>query len=141
MRIAVIMAAVLAVGVPGYRSANRIQEDRWQVPIADEKWTPSQITQHVTKTYEAMIHQLRTGEGLQVQTGWFVRQVLRQAVLRPIMWTRKLPKGAKAPRMLRPDDSGLGRDEAVERLQGVVTEFVDELDARRGAVRIGRSRR
>jgi hypothetical protein len=105
---------------------------RWHAPIADGKWTPAQITQHVIQTYEVLIRQLRTGQGLTVQTGWVLRQVLRVVVLRPIMWFRRLPPGAKAPRDLRPGQRQIEQDEAVVRLRGVVAEFKRELMTRRG---------
>lgn len=112
-------------------AASLIDGDGWSTPIADGKWTPAQITQHVTQTYEVMTRQLRTGEGLRIQTGWFMRQVLRVAVLRPIMWTRRLPSGAKAPRVLRPVDDMPSQHEAIERLRDAVRDLETELLARR----------
>jgi hypothetical protein len=104
----------------------------WRAPIAAGKWTPAQITQHLIQTYEIVIRQLRTGEGLNVQTGWLVRQVLRIVVLRPIMWTRRLPPGAKAARVLLPDVTEIDQGTALARLRDVAAEFEAELSARRG---------
>lgn len=112
-------------------AATSLPAEQWLLPVDDGKWTPAQITLHVVQSYEVMTRQLRTGEGLRVQTGWLLRQVLRLVVLRPIMWTRKLPKGAKAPKDLRPGDTTIGRDEALERLRAIVAEFEGELYSRR----------
>lgn len=112
-------------------AANGIPAERWLLPVADGKWTPAQVTVHVIQSYEITTRQLRTGEGLKVQTGWLVRRILRQVVLRPIMWTRKLPRGAKAPKILLPGETAIGRDEALDRLRIVVAEFEGELRARR----------
>src|SRR5262245_65783641 len=100
-------------------AAAAIDEAAWRSPLADGKWTPAEVTQHVTQTYEVLTGQLRTGKGLTVQTGWLLRQVLRVVVLRPIMWTRRLPRGAKAPRALRPGAIDLSQAAAIERLRAV----------------------
>lgn len=112
-------------------AAAGIPAERWLEPVAEGKWTPAQITLHVIQTYVVMTRQLRTGVGLRVQTGWLFRQVLRQVVLRAIMSTRRLPKGAKAPKDLRPGDTAIGKDEAIDRLRAIVTEFEKELQSRR----------
>lgn len=112
-------------------AANGIPAERWLLPLADGKWTPAQVTVHVIQSYEITTNQLRTGEGLKVQTGWLLRQILRQVVLRQIMWTRKLPRGAKAPKILLPGETAIGRDEALDRLRIVVADFEGELRARR----------
>jgi len=112
-------------------AANGIPAERWLLPLADGKWTPAQVTVHVIQSYEIITKQLRTGEGLEVQTGWLFRQILRQVVLRPIMWTRKLPRGAKAPKILLPGETTIGRDEALDHLRAAVADFEGELHARR----------
>jgi hypothetical protein len=104
---------------------------QWQTPIAAGKWTPEQITQHVIQTYDVLTRQLRTGEGLRVQTGWFLRQVLRSVVLRAIMWTRRLPPGAKAARALMPTGVEIGKAEMLEQLRTLAAAFEDELQVRR----------
>lgn len=111
--------------------ARAVPAERWERPIGEGKWTPAQITQHVLQTYEVLISELRTGEGLTVRTGWATRQVLRLVVLRPIMWLRRIPSGAKAPRPIRPREDGLDQAAAVARLEAVVCEFNSEIVASR----------
>ena len=112
-------------------AAAAIDAAGWQAPLADGKWTPAQVTQHVTQTYEVLTSQIRTGKGLAVQTGWLLRMVLRAVVLRPIMWTRRLPRGAKAPRVLRPIAVDITQADAIERLRAAAAEFEAELLSRR----------
>jgi len=112
-------------------AAKELSAAQWRAPIGDDKWTPAQITQHVTQSYDVLTRQLRTGTGLRVQTGWLLRQVLRVVVLRPIMWTRRLPPGAKAARELLPGETDLGQEEALARLGAAVAGFEHELQARR----------
>ena len=112
-------------------AATAIDPAGWQSPLADGKWTPAEVTQHVTQTYEVLTVQLRTGKGLTVQTGWLLQRVLRLLVLRPIMWTRRLPRGAKAPRALRPSAVDISQAAALERLCAVAAEFETELLSRR----------
>jgi hypothetical protein len=127
------VAARHRAAVDGFvASAREIAGADWQSPLADGKWTPAQVTQHLIQTYEVLTQQVRTGTGLKVQTGWLLRQVLRLAVLRPIMWTRKLPPGARAPRSLLPVETEEAQDAALQRLLDVVAAFETELAARRG---------
>ncbi len=111
--------------------ARAVAPERWQTPIGDGKWTPAQITQHVIQTYEVLLSEVRTGQGLTIKTGWATRQVLRLVVLRPIMWFRRIPSGAKAPRPIRPREDGLDQSGAIARLEAVVAEFNGELVAKR----------
>jgi hypothetical protein len=121
-----------AAAVEGFLgAAAAVDASGWQSPLADGKWTPAQVTQHLIQTYEVLVAQVRTGKGLKVQTGWLLRQVLRQVVLRHIMRTRRLPRGAKAPRALLPADADASQGAAIERLRAAAAEFEAELLARR----------
>jgi hypothetical protein len=115
-----------------------LSQAQWRMPIAKGKWTPAQITQHVVQTYQVLIRQLRTGQALQVQTGWLLRQILRVVVLRPIMWTRRLPPGAQAAEALLPIEGEAGQQEKLEQLRDAAATFGAELDSRRydAAVRL-----
>ena len=108
-----------------------VPDGLWSTPIADGKWTPAQITLHVVQSYDAITRELRTGEGLRIQTGWLFRQVARHVILRSIMWTRRLPPGAKAPKVLRPGETTIGKEEAHDRLRLAVDEFAQALQERR----------
>jgi hypothetical protein len=112
-------------------TAEAVDEAAWSTPIGGGKWTPAQITVHLIQTYEVLLRQLRTGEGLRVQTGWLLRQVLRIVVLGPIMMTGRIPPGARAPRDLQPGAVEVTREEGVARLRTAVSEFESELMARR----------
>ncbi len=103
----------------------------WNTPFETGKWSPDQITQHLIRTYEVLVEQLRTGRGLEVRTGWLLRQFLRLFVLRPIMWTRRLPPGAAAVREILPTSDPGEQSASLARLREAVDEFVRELEARR----------
>lgn len=112
-------------------SAAAVPEELWRQPVAEGKWTPAEITEHVLLAYRTLVDQVRGGRGLRVQTGWLMRNVLRVAVLAPIMMTRRLPPGARAPRALRPGEAASPRDAALEELRRAAAEFEAELSARR----------
>ena len=126
------MAERHSTAVDRYLSTAAALDDvAWRKPIGEDKWSPAQITLHLIQTYEVLLQQLRTGQGLKVQTGWLLRQVLRVAVLGPILWSGKLPPGAKAPRVLLPGATDLTQEDGVARLRAVASEFEAELLARK----------
>lgn len=121
-----------AAAVAGYvATAAKIDDAAWREPVEEGKWSPAEITHHLVLAYEAVVREITGGAGLRVQTGWLLRLFLRPTFLRPILKTRKLPRGAKAPRSLLPDVGDMSREEALERLRSVAGEFEREIDARR----------
>ena len=112
-------------------SAAAVEEEAWHTPIGEGKWTPAQIAEHLILTYTTLVRQVQGGQGLRVQTGWLLRHVLRVLVLAPIMWLRKIPPGAKAPRDLRPGGDATTREVSLERLRAAAAEFEDEIARRR----------
>jgi hypothetical protein len=112
-------------------TAAALDEAAWQKPVGEGKWSPAQIAVHVIQTYEVLVAQLRTGEGLRVQTGWALRQFLRVAFLKPILLFRRIPPGARAPRALRPGNAGPSREDGLARLRDAASAFEGEMLARR----------
>lgn len=113
------------------QTAFRIDEQVWGLPVAAEKWTPAQITDHLILAYQVTLEQIRGGQGLKIQYGFLLRQVLRLAILPKIYRTRELPRGAKAPEEILPKDLKMPRETALERLKEVSGEFENEILSRR----------
>lgn len=107
--------------------AARLDEQVWRLPVGAEKWTPAQITDHLIRTYNITLEQLRGGQGIKTQYGFLLRQVLRLAVLSKIYRTRELPRGAKAPEEILPKDSKTPRETALEQLKELSGEFENEI--------------
>ncbi|MEP6768361.1 MAG: DinB family protein [Acidobacteriota bacterium] len=113
------------------RVASSIEEPVWRLPIGPNKWTPAQITDHVFRTYQVAVEQVRGGPGIRVRYGFLLRQILRVLFLPRIFRTRRLPRGAKAPREIFPGDSEILREMALRRLDELSSEFEREILLRR----------
>lgn len=113
------------------QTASRIDEQVWRLPVEAEKWTPAQITDHLILTYQTLIEQIGGGRGLKMQYNFVLRQILRLAILPKIYRTRQLPRGAKAPPEILPQDSKMARQAALEKLEKLCGEFENEILSRR----------
>lgn len=113
------------------RAASGIDERAWRLPVAAEKWTPALITDHLIRTYEMLVEQICGGQGLKMQYGFALRQILRLTILPKIYRTRQLPRGAKAPTEIMPEDSKMPRATALEKLEESSGAFENEILLRR----------
>ncbi len=111
--------------------ASRIDEQVWRLPVTAEKWTPAQITDHLILTYEMLVKQIRGEQSLKMQYGFPLRQILRLTILPKIYRTRQLPRGAKAPTEIMPEDSKMPRQTALAKLGELSGEFENEILSRR----------
>ncbi len=84
--------------------ANSLDEVSWRTPVAEGKWSPMEITEHLRAAYEVLIKEQETGKGLKRRSGFLLRALLRFGALPIIMRNRRLPKGARSPREIRPDN-------------------------------------
>lgn len=109
------------------QTAARLDEQVWRLPVAAEKWTPAQITDHLIRTYEITLEQIRGGQGIKMQYGFPLRQILRLVLLPKIFRTRQLPRGAKAPQEILPEDSKMPRQTTLEHLIKFSGEFENEI--------------
>jgi hypothetical protein len=109
------------------QTAARLEEQVWRLPVGAEKWTPAQITDHLIRTYKITLEQIRGRQGIKMQYGFLLRQILRVALLPKIFRTRQLPRGAKAPKEILPEDSGMPRETVLEQLKELSGEFENEI--------------
>lgn len=113
------------------QAASGIDEQAWRLPVAAEKWTPAQITDHLILTYEMLGKQIRGEQSLKMQYNFPLRQILRLTILPKIYRTRQLPRGAKAPPEIMPEDSKMPRQTALENLEELSDAFENEILSRR----------
>ncbi len=113
------------------QTASRIDEQIWRLSVEAEKWTPAQITDHLILTYEMLVKQICGGQGLKMQYGFPLRQILRLTILPKIYRTRQLPRGAKAPPEIMPEDSEMPRETALAKLEELSGAFENEILSRR----------
>jgi hypothetical protein len=93
-----------------FTRAAQVTSARWDLPRAEGKWSPAQEVKHIVLSYEAFTADLRgTAKMKLIGTPW--KRVLWRAVgLTSILWLKKLPKGARAPREARPPEGPFNQD-------------------------------
>ncbi|HKP49615.1 MAG TPA: DinB family protein [Gemmatimonadales bacterium] len=84
------------------RAAHEVGPVRWLQPSAPGKWSPAEITSHLTESYRTFRTELAGGPGMGIRLGPLRRWVLRRTVLPRILSTGIFPNGARAPRETRP---------------------------------------
>lgn len=83
--------------------AEGVGEARWLVPRAEGKWTPAQETRHLILAYDAFLKDA-SGEGkMQLRGSRLKRRIWRLIGLTAILWSKRIPVAARAPRESRPD--------------------------------------
>jgi DinB superfamily len=114
-----------------------IPPEQWTVARADGKWTPAQIAEHLRIAYGPALSELAGGIGFAVRLPWWKRRLLRWTVLPGILRGR-FPKGAPAPREVRPRDHAASPEDAARHLAEQSEAFLARLGeaAERGPVRL-----
>jgi hypothetical protein len=97
--------------------AGAIDDVRWFTPRAEGKWTPAQETRHVILVYEALHRELSGGVALRLLGSPWRRRIWRVLALPSILWRRRIPRAARAPRELRPPEEAARAGELLPVLQ------------------------
>lgn len=120
------------VALAGYlRSASALPQAAWTRPWGEGKWTPAQVTEHVTRAYEALLDELREGRPMREKLAGWRRKMVRIVILPHILFHRTIPLKVPSPREMRPGEPRAPREEALEALRELGECFVAELAAAR----------
>jgi hypothetical protein len=103
--------------------AEAIAAERWRTPLAEGKWTPAEVVEHLTLGYDIFLKQLAGGEGMVLKTKWWMQIMLRLTMVPGILKGKGFPKGARAPREVRPATPSISKEEAIDRLRKRAKEF------------------
>ena len=114
-------------------AASKIDADAWRRPVAEGKWSPAEITEHLKLAYTAASREIKGGDGVQVRTNRLLQRLLRFAFLPRLLKTGKFPKGADAPPEMKPAIIVEDQTAALARLSSLAGEFQSELSERRGS--------
>jgi hypothetical protein len=95
------------------QAAQRIPQEAWLTPAAEGKWSPGHVLEHVNLTYEVVQRELNGGLGMAVITKAWQRILMRFTVMPKILRGGWFPKGARAPREIRPANAAPDRDAAI----------------------------
>lgn len=105
-------------------------EEAWCSECAPGKWSPSEITEHLSLSYETHLAELRGGPGLRIRIKGIKRLLLRLLVLPKLLRTGRFPRPVRAPGEVAPRNPDPDRASALARFQRVAAEFETELRAR-----------
>lgn len=111
-------------------AARAVDIARWERKPDGDRWSPAQIAEHVRLTYEVVGAQFSGGPGLRVRMPWWKRLPLRWAFLGRILESGVFPKGAWAPREIRPGDGPFDRETVLAALERTAAATEDILVAR-----------
>lgn len=112
-------------------TAASLSADAWERPWGEGKWTPAQVTEHLTRAYEALLAELREGRAMELKMAPWRRTLTRWILLPHILFHRSFPLRAPSPREIRPQEVRGGRDAALQALRAGGETFVRELAAAR----------
>ncbi|MBA4170510.1 MAG: DinB family protein [Chloroflexi bacterium] len=79
-----------------------VPAEAWMQPHAHGKWTYAELMQHLTLTYDVLSQELEGGPAMSVRTAWWQRILLNLTVRPRIIRGGGFPRGAPAPREVRP---------------------------------------
>ena len=113
------------------KTAEAISDSEWSTPLSEGKWSPAQVTEHLNRTYQVLIGELKGEQGIRVRSPWLLRQILRQTVLRSIYRKRALPKGARAPSEIIPKVVNEMQSASLARFVNLSREFEEGMNANR----------
>jgi hypothetical protein len=118
--------------VADYADAVRALDDAgWTRPWAADRWTPAEITEHLTLAYQAFLREIRGEGGMRMKVFGLRRRILRWFVLPHILFHRTFPLKAVSPRELRPTGAAAEREPALAALLAAAAEAERELEAAR----------
>jgi hypothetical protein len=104
-------------------AATRFSAGVWSTPLTPGGWTAAQHVVHVALAHRGIVHDVRDGvrarlRGSPRQRGWW-----RIAGLSQVLWLRRLPGGAQAPREIVPPAESPPCAAAIQELEASVVEL------------------
>lgn len=109
-----------------------VPADRWHEPVAEGRWSPAEEALHLVLAYGIGISVSTGGTGMRMMASPARAWLLRTLVLPVVLRTRSFPRGAVAPREVRPtslDARGLTQRALEARLLQVAASAAQALQA------------
>jgi hypothetical protein len=117
-------------------AAGRFASPDWMRPLAPGKWTPAELTSHVTEAYRVLRAELGGATGMRLLGSRLQRLVLRYTLLPRLLAGRPFPAGVRAPRETRPREIVEEPGDALSMLGDLAEAFIRELTTRAAGARI-----
>ena len=99
---------------------------QWTAARAEGKWTAAEIAEHLRIAYDPLLSEVGGGSGMAVRLPWWKQKLVRWKFL-PLILRGGFPKGAPAPREIRPTSHSATPEEAAHRLTRSAEEFLGRL--------------
>jgi len=116
-------------------SAMSLSLETWTRPMAPGKWTPAEVTSHVTEAYRVLRGELGGQAGMSLRGSRLRRFILRHTALPRLLAGKPFPPGVRAPRETRPRIVVDDRQTALKELGSLAELFTTELGACAGPAR------
>jgi len=104
-------------------AAEAVEPDAWDRPLAEGKWSPAQITDHLIRTYDVLLREIGGGGGKKIRTRLWMRLFLRLTLMPRILRTGRFPARAPAPPEIRPSKTPPDQKSGVELFRQRAGEF------------------
>ena len=132
-------------GLDAHRSAaaafetavSQIPAEVWAQPAAPGKWSPAEITEHLARSYESHLTELRGGPGIRVRVKGLKLFILRWTVMPKLLRTGRFPEGVRAPSEVAPVTPAGTREAGVARFRELAATFEGEMA---GRLEVGKGR-
>ena len=111
------------------QAAARVPAGLWLAPREEGKWSPAEVVEHISLSYEVLLRELSGGGGMAIRTKWWQQILLKLTIVPGILRGRPFPKGARAPRETRPALSTTDQTAAVDKMREKSAEFDRQLAA------------
>jgi hypothetical protein len=104
-------------------SARTISPDRWAEPVSPGKWSPAEIAEHLSLTYDRILAELNGGPPVRVKVKGFKLLLLRLTVMPRFLGAGYVPPGVRAPREILPVAANPDRAQSLARFEERAAEF------------------
>ena len=83
--------------------ARAVSDAQWLVPRAEGKWTPAQEARHLILAYDALLRDAVGTGKMRLKGNAVKRRIWRLFGLTSILWRKRIPVAARAPKEARPE--------------------------------------
>lgn len=119
-----------------HAAAEALAPEGWTAAPIPGKWSPAEITEHLSLSYDAHVGELVRGLVIPVKVKGLKRIILRLTVMPRLLRTGNFPPGVRAPRGVVPAGPGGDRPTVLRRFADCAAAFEAamraQLDAGRG---------
>lgn len=105
------------------RTAERVDPQKWLVPRANDKWTPAQVVDHLSRVYDVVTTEVEGGKGMRLRMTFPQRLFLRLLFLPRILRGGYFPENAPAPYETRPGEGAADQRAAISEFRARAAKF------------------